>query len=823
MGDLSKYQIYRKYITSDGVNYTPLDEYQAVVTDLVSRDCSLDYDYVVTYGKNNIEIRFLDKNGNFTYSNRSITQYDTSVYVCADMLDDDDIGIIFATKPTNVVHINWDKILTMQSMFTNCNNPIDTTYFDTKNVTNMSYAFSSCSGLTSLDVGHFNTSNVTTMSYMFSSCSGLTSLDVSKWDTSNVTNMSYMFKDCRSLTSLDVSKWDMSNVTNLTQMFYNCKNLTHLDLSGWALLNPSTAIGNMTYGCSNLDTVIFCKKTIDGLKSLSNWGLGSAKTIDFSKWDTSEMTTFASLCSDLNTTNFIWGDTFNTSNITNMSNMFYKCSGLTSLDLSGWDTSKVTDMSQMFYGCSGLTSLDVSNFDTSKVTNMNNMFYYCRNLTSLDLSSFDTSNVTNMNSLFYYCGSLTSLDLSNFDTSNVTDMGHMFYGCTNLTSLDLSNFDTSNVTNMSYMFENCANLTSLDLSGWDMSNVTNRSGMFSYCNNLKTIYVCGCNQATIDKLNRQKPSTAELIISPKVFNDKYVCGSEIDGGSVGYQYEVWEEVDCMDNSIYTGNVEYRNPQPSCDCGLVKPTWVFNDEYVCGSEIGGTEDVVTYISNYSNGSVIKGAYIETGIKASTNLRMQIDYVLRDRSGGSLIGSGGNNYRYFNYDGNSGMYFDIASGGASGTQRIYKANSSTIGTRYNIEVGNYYIKNLNTNTYIVTGTPQNYSYEDTIKLFGLNSIDGSQGGADGADVYSFKIYDNEVLVRDFIPYKENGIFGMYDLVEGKFYGSVGSGQFIGAVEESPIKADYKYEVWRETNECNLEEFTGNVEYRNGVPSDDCVNNE
>ena len=43
-----------------------------------------------------------------------------------------------------------------------------------------------------------------------------------------------------------------------------------------------------------------------------------------------------------------------------------------------------------------LTSLDVSGWDTSNVTNMNNMFYICRSLTSLDVSGLDTSNVTNM-------------------------------------------------------------------------------------------------------------------------------------------------------------------------------------------------------------------------------------------------------------------------------------------------------------------------------------------------------------------------------------------------------------------------------------------
>lgn len=48
---------------------------------------------------------------------------------------------------------------------------------------------------------------------------------------------------------------------------------------------------------------------------------------------------------------------FNTSAVTNMSNMFYGCSRLTTLDLSNFDTSAVTDMGFMFYNCNILTTI----------------------------------------------------------------------------------------------------------------------------------------------------------------------------------------------------------------------------------------------------------------------------------------------------------------------------------------------------------------------------------------------------------------------------------------------------------------------------------
>ena len=136
------------------------------------------------------------------------------------------------------------------------------------------------------------------------------------------------------------------------------------------------------------------------------------------------------------------------------------------IGLSATDTSEVTTMAYMFSGCSGLTSLDVTGFDTSAVTSMAEMFSGCRGLTSLDLSRFNTSAVTSLYWMFNNCSSLTSLDLTGFDTSAVTTMDYMFYECRGLTFLDLSSFDTSALKSsygMQKMFDACTGLISLIL------------------------------------------------------------------------------------------------------------------------------------------------------------------------------------------------------------------------------------------------------------------------------------------------------------------------------------------------------------------------
>ena len=98
----------------------------------------------------------------------------------------------------------------------------------------------------------------------------------------------------------------------------------------------------------------------------------------------------------------------NTSNVTNMENMFFMLFGrasLTSVPL--FDTSNVTNMSNMFRNCHSLTAVPL--FDTSKVTNMQSMFNECINVQSGALAlyqqaSTQTTPPTIYNACFRNCG-----------------------------------------------------------------------------------------------------------------------------------------------------------------------------------------------------------------------------------------------------------------------------------------------------------------------------------------------------------------------------------------------------------------------------------
>ena len=206
-------------------------------------------------------------------------------------------------------------------------------------------------------------------------------------------------------------------------------------------------------------------------------GMTTVTDVDYYNVD-SNCTSLASIfdgCTSLMNVNF--ADNIDTSNVTDIKRMFYKCSSLLYLDLSNFNTSKVRDTARMFYGCKSLRNLNLSNLDTSMTTNMTHMFNGCSNLIKLDLSNFNTAKVTNMSNMFQNCSLLKTLDLSNFNTNLVTNIGGMFYNCSSLTSLDLTIFDTGLVTNMGDMFGNCKKISLLDLSSFNTSSIIGISNM----------------------------------------------------------------------------------------------------------------------------------------------------------------------------------------------------------------------------------------------------------------------------------------------------------------------------------------------------------
>ena len=451
-----------------------------------------------------------------------------------------------ALTSLDVSSFNTSNVTDMSHMFTNCRSltSLDVSSFNTSNVTNMTSMFSFCTALTTLDVSGFNTANVASMSFMFNNCWSLTSLDLSSFNTAKVITMFSMFDSCRGLTSLDLSSFNTAKVIEMQYMFCDCNNLTTIYVGNrWSTAAVSNSY-NMFYNCTSLagghgttynanhvdkeyahidggpnypgyfslkgpeayacytpsnTTLTFYYDTQRSSRSGTTYDLNEGYNYpdwynDGTNASVTKVVFNSSFASARPTSTFDWFynmqnllsitgiSNLNTSEVTNMSSMFWGCTKLTSLDVSGFNTAKVTDMSFMFYDCSSLRSLDLSSFNTAKVIYMNYMFNNCQALTSLNVSSFNTANVTDMSYMFTNCRNLTSLDVSGFNTANVTDMSRMFANCWSLTSLNLSSFNTAKVTDMCYMFYDCCDLTTIYVgSEWSTVAVTSSSDMFWHC------------------------------------------------------------------------------------------------------------------------------------------------------------------------------------------------------------------------------------------------------------------------------------------------------------------------------------------------------
>ena len=209
-------------------------------------------------------------------------------------------------------------------------------------------------------------------------------------------------------------------------------------------------------------------------------------------------------------------ENLNTSAVTDMSGMFYNCSGLTNIDLSYFNTSNVYEIKYMFYNCSGLTSLDLSNFNIEKLDNFAYMFYNCSGLTSIEVPSGTTEEFCTMEYMFYGCSNLTNLDLSTMhfatDSGN-TSMASMFENCTKLKNIKFKSNLSLEAWSTIYMFKNCNKLIDLDLS------------MFTYCDELASGMFYGCSSLTSLDLSNFKSSLSDYLDTNSMF---YECSSLID-------------------------------------------------------------------------------------------------------------------------------------------------------------------------------------------------------------------------------------------------------------------------------------------------------
>ncbi len=342
---------------------------------------------------------------------------------------------------------------------------------------NTAFWFYDFTRITFLDLSYLDTSNVTDMAFMFNSCLALSIISVSdKWDTSNVTSSEGMFfTGSSNLFGMNGTFKEELDKTDKTYARVDRENERGLL---WDFV-PNDIYWAIDQTSSGTDLTI-SNNPINGDHIYSGVFKG-----EYAPWQ------------NHGTINNIYIGGKNDIIKPYRTTSWFAYFNISGLNMKYFDTSNVFDMSEMFYHSSGTIGLQYLN--TSKVKYMSGMFFHA-SMTINNLNKIDTSNVISMANMFND-SNCYNLDLSNFNTSNVVNMSNMFSNC-GAYYLDVSSFDTSNVKNMNYMFANNSYVTNIVLGDFNTSKLEEASGMFKNDTNLQRIFVNNdfSNETTSDDM-----------------------------------------------------------------------------------------------------------------------------------------------------------------------------------------------------------------------------------------------------------------------------------------------------------------------------------
>ena len=158
----------------------------------------------------------------------------------------------------------------------------------------------------------------------------------------------------------------------------------------------------------------------------------------------------------------------------------------------------------------------------------------------------------------------------------------------------------------------------------------------------------------------------------------------------------------------------------------------------------------------------GSGVDLGEKFKENTVIKIKHS-STANGDSIIvddkSSDQNDWRVFGAG--TSLYYDFAAG------RIYKSSQSSQFTP-NIaewEIGNYYVKNLKTGSTLVSGTKKT-GFTRPCNLWLYCNPNISTSANDYGKVWYVQIYQDGVLVKDFVPWTEDGANGLFDFVSMTF---------------------------------------------------------
>ena len=165
-----------------------------------------------------------------------------------------------------------------------------------------------------------------------------------------------------------------------------------------------------------------------------------------------------------------------------------------------------------------------------------------------------------------------------------------------------------------------------------------------------------------------------------------------------------------------------------------------------------------------------AYIDTEYYPNANTK--IEYILNNPTSDNFsTGASTNNVKFM-----SSLNSSYGTGFAcNSTTQIYQVPTKGWHKFTMCGNGNYYVDD---SLVLQTGSFME-QIENSVYIYALNYDDTiyTGSGRGYGQLYSYKIYEGETLVKDFVPCETSeGLVGLYDVVEGKFHENKGTNDFI-----------------------------------------------
>lgn len=231
------------------------------------------------------------------------------------------------------------------------------------------------------------------------------------------------------------------------------------------------------------------------------------------------------------------------------------------------------------------------------------------------------------------------------------------------------------------------------------------------------------------------------------------------------------------NYVFTGKVKYlyitegdqivRNFVP-CTYNGIPGLWDKIELKFYGSSNNGTFIVSNKIKYYDYLEKDGVAYIDTGYIPTINTKIRYKFAPLLSN---LIGYSGarlDPYRFSVTTFENGSYFTFAL-----TNNTWSNNRTDIKLNkvYDCIAGNGYqiINNVEYSEEVLT---EPIIWSKTFKTKAVGKDDSYNTSFDNQKIYIIQIWENDTLVRDFKPCLYNGVAGLWDSVEHKFYGNANS---------------------------------------------------